>query len=206
MFADKFSKVENSDAVSFLEKLNPMLDGSSFSHLDVTILKHSLDFYSNCDFIEINDKNVYPPRILHLIHNTAGDNYHILDGTNEVLYQLNQTVPIQLNEDNIVTYVRFFFCYVRGKHGVFQIIDGVDDVHWKEEPAPNARKALGQMIEPLNLVAVTDSGEFALRASIIFKDSLFESSILVKKNGEVSLTNQEILVEDIPVLDDTFGH
>lgn len=206
MFADKFSKIENNDAVSFLEKLNPMLDGSPFSHLDVTILKHDLSFYSNCDFIEINDKHVHPARILHLIHNGSNDNYHILDGTNETLYELNKTVPIKLDENNIITYVRFFFSYVRGKHGVFQIIDSVDDINWKEEPAPNARKALGKMVEPLNLVAITDSGEFALRASIIFKDSLFESSIIVKKNGEISLTNQEILVEDIPILDDTFGH
>ena len=60
------------------------------------------------------------------------------------------------------------------------------------------------MIEPLR-VSSEDSESFTLKSSIIFKDSLFEADVIVKKDGQITLTRQEILVEDIPVLDDVFG-
>ena len=40
---------------------------------------------------------------------------------------------------------------------------------------------------------------------MVFKDSLFKSEVEVKPSGLVSLSNEELLVEDLPVLDDTFG-
>jgi hypothetical protein len=61
------------------------------------------------------------------------------------------------------------------------------------------------MVFPLTLKSEKQDDNFYLSASIIFKDSLFESDIMVSPQGDVSLSNQELLVEDIPVLDDTFG-
>ena len=40
---------------------------------------------------------------------------------------------------------------------------------------------------------------------MMFKDSLFKSDVTVQDNGVVSLQNEELLIEDMPVLDDTFG-
>jgi hypothetical protein len=40
---------------------------------------------------------------------------------------------------------------------------------------------------------------------MIFKDSLFRSTVQVAPDGMVSLTDEELVVEDMPVVDDLLG-
>lgn len=207
MFADSFQTIEHGEAAKILDQLNPLLDGALFDPAMVRILSHPLPFYNGYSLVEITDHDVNPPRSVSLIYKESdgGERISILNGKNEVIYNLNKTVPIFLNDENISLYVRFFFSYVRGRHGRFLIVENVDEINWKEEPAPAGRKALGKMIKPVALNSTDENGSYFLAASIVFKDSLFQSDITVDENGTVSLSNQELLVEDIPVIDDSFA-
>lgn len=201
MFTDSFTQIEHGDAAKILDLLNPLLDGAPFDAVMIRIISHDLPFYDGYSLVEVSDYDVNPPRQVSFIQKE--DEILILNGTNEPIYKLNEKLPILLNEDIVKTYIRFFFHYVRGRHGKFQITENIDDVDWREEPAPAGRKALSKMIQPLEMVSA-NAEEYQLRGSIIFKDSLFQSDIQVKKDGNVSLTNQELLVEDIPVVDENF--
>lgn len=209
MFDDSFTQIEHGDAAKILDHLNPLLDGSPFNPAGARILSHDLPFYQGYQLIEVTDYDVNPPRQVSLIYkdsNKDGSNaaeVHILNGTNEPIYTLNSAVPITLDEKLVFLYVRFFFHYTRGRFGRFVIVENVDEVDWKEEPAPAGKRALSKMIMPLTLKSYGE--ETQLTASVVFKDSLFETDITVKSNGEIVLSNQELLVEDIPVLDDTFA-
>lgn len=201
MFSDSFEQIEHGEAASILDKLNPALDGSSFDTATARILLHPLPFYKNCDLIEVSDHDESPARKVSLIRNNSEEKIEILNGTNEPIYHLNENGLLSLNSENVKTYVRFFFAYVRGRHSQFFVVENADEVSWREEPSPNARKALGKMIIPLTLDESNHDNGYQLKASIIFKDSLFESAIHVDPNGTVTLSNQELLVEDIPVID-----
>lgn len=205
MFADSFEQIEHGEAAKILDRLNPQLDGSPFDPAMARILSHSLPFYTNCSLIEVTDHDVNPPRKISMVRENNEGTIHILNGTNEPIYNLNQTIPFSLNAETVKLYTRFFFSYVRGRHGHFFVTENADEINWREEPAPNARKALGKMISPLSIESTDEAGTFHLKASIIFKDSLFESDVQVTKDGVVSLSNQELLVEDIPVIDDSFA-
>jgi hypothetical protein len=204
MFQDSFQLIEHGDAAKILDDLNPKLDGSPFDASVVRILSHPLPFYAGYDLVEVTDYDVNPPRKVSFIYK-AGENteLHILNGKNDPIYELNKKAPIQLDDKNIYIYVRFFFSYVRGRFGRFIIVENVDDIDWKEEPSPAGKKALAKMINPLTMKS--SDGQYLLSASIVFKDSLFEADISVQSDGTTALSNQELLVEDIPVLDDTFG-
>ena len=95
--------------------------------------------------------------------------------------------------------MKFFFHYVRGRHGRFTIVEHVDDINWKEAPISNTRKALNEMIKTVEIIGKSMDGNYKLSANMVFKDSLFKSTILIDKNGRVSLTDEEILVEAMPV-------
>ena len=73
------------------------------------------------------------------------------------------------------------------------------------EPPPNARKAIGSLIEPVTLNSVDADGIYHLAVRMIFKDSLFKSGVRVTPQGVVTMENEELVVEDIPVLDDVLG-
>jgi len=207
MFSDAYITIKDGEAAALIEKLNPLLDGASFDPMKAHILSHSLSFYNGYALCEVSDFGTVPVRSISFIYKESGDfeEIHILDGTNNPIYHLNKAVPLFLNETNVISYARFFFYYVRGRFGRFNIVENVDEINWREEPSPSGRKALSKMIQVLELEKnALEKTSFHMKCSIIFKDSLFESDITVEENGNVSLSNQEMLVEDIPVLDDSF--
>ena len=205
MFSDAYITIEDGAAAALIEGLNQKLDGSPFEAGNARLLSHSLPFYNGYSLCEISDFSNNPARVISFIYKEGhnSDDIYVLNGTNEPIYSLNKAVPVFLNQDNILTYARFFFYYVRGRFGRFNIVENVDEVNWREEPAPSGRKALSKMIQPLALKPENGDNKYHISSSIIFKDSLFESDIIIEDNGNVTMNNQEMLVEDIPVLDDS---
>lgn len=203
VFKDAFIKLDKLEVEDLLQHLNPAIDGSPYIAEQTTILSMNLSFYPNCRFLEISDHTTLPARKTSLILRDAG--VVVLDWTNGPIYKLNENVPIQLNENNVIEYVRFFFAFVRGRHGRFLIIETVDDIAWKDEPPPNARKAIGGLIEPISISKIDDEGTFHLSVRMMFKDSLMKAKLRVTSNGIITMDEEELVVEDIPVLDDITG-
>lgn len=203
MFQDSFEKLELADVATILDQVNPDLEGVQFDPVEATIMAVDMPFYKGYRFMEIADHAAMPPAQRFIIYK-PGD-HTVLNFTNEPIYALNKKAPITLNEENVADYVRFFFTYVRGRHGRFIITEYVDDIAWKEDPPPAARKAIGKMLIPVTLKEITPEGVFHMQACMMFKDSLFKSDIKITPAGNVSLSNEELLIEDMPVLDDVFG-
>ncbi len=204
MFEEAFEKLELDKIALVLDQVNPKLEGAQFDPVESTVLALDLAFYPGYQLLDIADHTNMPPKKRFVVY--AHDDVTVLDFTNEPIYALNERLPIMLDERNVKDYVRFFFSYVRGRHGRFIITEGVDEIAWKEDPPPAARKAISRMIEPVVLKSVDPvSGDYSLSACMMFKDSLFKSDVTVFKGGTVKLSNEELLIEDMPVLDDTFG-
>ncbi len=203
MFKDAFIKLDPVQAARMIERLNPHFD-VKFDPASSAVMIHNLSFYENHFLVEVSRHDQHPPLTRVAITNDKGD-VTVLNWTNEPIHKLNREVPVHLAEDSMLDYVRFFFTYVRGSHGRFLVIDSVDDIDWREEPAPAGRKALGKMIEPMTVKAREKDGTVVFSLSIVFKDSLFTAEAHLKPDGYLSLHNEELLVEDIPVADDLFG-
>lgn len=203
MFQDAFEKLELAEVATLLDKLNPQFDGAVFDPVETTIMAVNMPFYPGFRFLDIADHSVSPAQQRFVIY--SADKVVILDFTNEPIYKLNKDLPVQLNADNIFDYVRFFFTYVKGRHGRFLISETVDDINWKEEPPPASRKGFGKFLIPVTLKSTMEDGSYYMEATMIFKDSLFKSDIYVSPEGAVTLKDEELLIENIPVLDDVFG-
>lgn len=204
MFQDAFVKLGRDECETVLGEINPALKGGGFKSDSVTVLGQEISFYQGYRFLDIADHSQSPPHRRFVIHKPG--EVVVLDGTNEPIYKLNERAPIVLIDENIVDYAKFFFTHVRGRHGRFLIVESVDDVSWREEPPPGARKAMGKIVSPVALLGKDERGAFLLSACMIFKDSLFRTRIHVQPgNGIVSLSDEEIAIEDMPVTDDTLG-
>jgi hypothetical protein len=200
---DQFVKLDLLECETVLEEINPALKGSQFHPATVTILAQEPAFYPGYRFLDIADYET-TPNIRKFALYKPGD-VVVLNWTNEPLYALNERAPIVLDETTVAEYVRFFFTYVRGRHGRFIITESTEDVMWREEPPPAARKAISKMLEPLHITTRDGAGNFKLSARMMFRDSLFKTTVNVQANGQVNLSDEELLIEDMPVLDDTFG-
>ena len=76
-------------------------------------------------------------------------------------------------------------------------------LHTRAEVLENA-KAIGKMISPISM-SRPDQGGYQLVAQMIFKDSMFQAMIEIADDGQVKITEETLLIEDIPVIDDTLG-
>lgn len=203
MFRDAFVKLNPQEAANMLAEVGKKLDGSAFEASTATIVAHDLPFYPGYRFVDVANYQQAPAKHRYLVYK-SGD-ITVLDWTNEPIYALNSRVPVVLDDRNIFEYVRFFFTYVCGRHGRFLIAENVDDINWRDEPPPAARKAIGKMLTPLEIMSIDRDGTFNLAACLLFKDSLFKTNIHVKPNGLVSLSGEDLVIEDIPVRDDVLG-
>ena len=204
MYQEAFTKLELAEIATILDALNPKFDGTAFDPVETTILAQDVSFYPGYRLLDIADHAQMPPLRRFALYKSA-DDFIVLDFTNAPIYALNLKLPIKLTPENAIDYVRFFFTYVRGRHGRFIITEGVDDINWKDDPPPTARNAIGKMLMPVTIEEQGADGSFVMRACMVFKDSLFKSTIKCDAKGYVALSDEELMVEDIPVLDDTFG-
>lgn len=203
MFQEAFEKLELAEVATILDQTGPLFEGIHFDPVETIVMAVNVPFYPGYRLMDVADYSAMPPTRRYMIY--SNKTAAVLNFTNQPIYHLNAAVPIRLDESTVTDYVRFFFSFVRGRHGRFIICENIDDIHWKEDPPPAARKAIGKMIIPVTVKSRAGDGAFHLEATMVFKDSLFKSNIAVKADGTVTLGDEELLIEDMPVLDDTFG-
>lgn len=203
MFQDAFIRLEKEECADVLGEVNPALQGNDFDPGTVTMLGQELSFYPGYRFLDIADYEVMPHFRKFVIYK-PGD-ITVLDWTNKPVYELNDKVPLGLTDETVIEYVRFFFTYVRGPHGNFIVAETVDEIPWKEEPPPAARKAIGKVLQPIRLEGTNEDGSRLLSACLVFKETLYKTRIFVAKDGRITMSDEEIVIDDMPVLDDIFG-
>ncbi len=203
MFEEAFIRLDAQECETVLGDINPALEGGDFDSGSVTILGQELSFYPGYRFLDMADYEVTPHFRKFVIYKPGA--VIVLDWTNKPLYELNNKAPLELTKETIADYVRFFFTYVRGPHGKFSIIETVDDISWSEEPPPAARKSLGKMLQPVMINGKNGDNSFHLTACLMFKGTLYKASIFVTKDGRITVSDEEIIIDDMPVADDIFG-
>ena len=203
MFQDAFVKLEGQESDDVLAEINPAITGGNYNPATVTILAHNLSFYPGYKFLDIADYDCVPAFRKFAIYKQG--EVIVLDWTNKPIYELNERALSKLDEYSAADYIRFFFKYVRGKHGRFIVAETVDDINWAEEPPPAVRKAIGQLLSPVKTIEADKNGHFKLEACMVYKKSLYKMTLSLTDSGIVSIENEDFLIDDIPALDDTLA-
>ena len=195
---EDWQKLDAEKAARILSEINPHLEPVPFSQESTTVRRQALSFYKGYDICELTDLSAIPAIKKFAIYK-PGD-VRVINWTNQAIYETNDKAPITLTERTVLDYVRFFFSFVRGRHGRFMIIETIDDIKWQVEPPLQGRKVMQEMLEPLQVVGQDPDGTFTLEAFMVFKDSLFKTKIHVKADGLVSMSDEELKIEGMPVL------
>ena len=202
MFDEAFEKYDLDQVALILDELADDLKPAVFDPIATDIAHVPLSFYPGYHLLHIKSTDTQKGLERYCVYKRGS--YRILNYKNDVVYALNEMVPIKLLGVTVLDYVAFFLKFVKGPHGFFHLIQSVDDIAWREEPPMQARKSIADMITPLTLKKV-GSGEardtYFCAATVMFKDGLFTCDITVDPKGFVKIDNQELLIEDMPVYD-----
>lgn len=200
---EEWQKLDEAEKKPLIEEINAKVTPAPFDPGTAGLRRHRLDFYPEYDLYEISDHAVAQGLRKYALRKPG--NVVMLDWTNQPIYETNRAAPIRLTDLNVTDYLKFFFSYVRGRHGRFVIVEHVDEISWQIEPPPQGRKALQDMIAPVTLVARDADGTYHLECFMIFKDSLFKTKAQVQKDGLVTLSEEELKIEGMPVVEDKAG-
>ncbi len=205
MFDESFEKLEIDEIASILNAVNKQVEGSVFDPLETNILAISLPFYSGYRFLDIADHATNPPLQRFVFHKDDTREFKIVDWTYKTIYEINSEAHINIDDDNVLEYVRFFFSYVKGRHGRFIICESADNIDWKDEPPAEVKKKLNETLQILKIKKKNKENVYEIEAFMILKDTLFKTDIYVEPNGCVTISDHEIIIENIPLLDPILG-
>ncbi len=197
---EDWQKLDAKAAEGLLQEINPEIKPVSFNPEMTIIRRCRLPFYKDHVLLELTDLSHVTAARKYALHKSGDVN--IINWTNQPIYRVNEEAPVRLTEENVSAYVKFFFNYVRGRHGRFIVIETIDDIRWQVEPPAQGRKAMQEMLECVTLVGQDPDGTFHLDAFMVFKDSLFKTKVHVQRNGQVSMSSEELKVEGMPILQD----
>ena len=200
-----FQKLDSKKSEKILTNLNASIAAGPFGFETTSIIARQYSFYPGYTYIEIADHMSNPPREIHAVQNDENGELTILDWTNKPIYDLNVSVPIELEDDNIRDYIRFFFANTRGRHGQMKVIENVDDISWQEEPPPAARKAVSKLIEPIRVLETSGNEPVQAKVCFLHKDSIFKARVSIDAQGRVEISDEDLTLEEIPVYDDVLG-
>ncbi len=203
MFQEAFYKVEGTEAGKVLAEVNPHFSDISFDPGNTTLLAYDLPFYPQHRLMEITQASGTPRARRHFVH--APGRTTVLNWTSEPIYRLNREAPLVLTRETAPVYTRFFLGYVRGRNNRFRIAESVSDIPWREDPPVAVRKAVGRMIQPVQLISAGKSMPYDLFACMVHGASLYRATITLQTDGSVTFSDEECLVDDMPVRDEVLA-
>jgi len=197
---DSYRKLDSKKAAKVLSRLTDLLDMPPFSPDTTVVFSRPLSFLPHWSLVEAADGTSLPERRI-----VALD-----DGKRAVVVDYGAALPaeiastFQVNHDTVCDYVRFYLTYARSGADRFILVENIDDMPWRDDMGPSARKSLGKQVIPLTLVTY-DGQDCTLKASLLFRNTLFEATIKVTEKGKVTVKRDSKIAEDLSVFDVATG-
>jgi hypothetical protein len=134
------------------------------------------------------------------------DAIFILNWTNGPIYQLNDLQLFRFSKSPR-TYIRCFFHLVRGELGRFIVLEDGDDVAervaWdpdqSETEIEKRRIEVEELVRPLERLSINAAGELVFSATVLFKNALFKTDVVIDPSSQLRLENEDLLLEELPV-------
>lgn len=197
-----YEKIEGSKAAKYIERLNKVRSGSAFDATHTALYVRNLPFAPGWHLAEFSDAFALPEKKAIALDN--GHECLPVSYEPEFASAFIRSAGVTLNTGTAAEYLRFWFEYVRVQAERFLLVESIDDMPWREEPTPQARKALGKSITAL---AFESGGPdtFVFKASVLFRDALFTCLVEVGVNGNVAITHRNLVADGLTVTDPLTG-
>jgi len=182
--------------------MNAAWTGSAFDPEKTVVFARPVPFLSGWQLVDVSDATALPEKKCVGLDN--GDACVPLQYDAAFVQEFCRAQDLRLDRHTADDYIRFWLEYVRTGTDKFLLIETVDDLPWREEPTPQARKSLAKTIVPLTL---TDSSPslFHFQACLLFRDALMDCGLELTYDGKITITRREVIAEDLTVTDPFTG-
>lgn len=116
-----------------------------------------------------------------------------LVGEADIIHQMNQKCSINLHEENVIDYLRFFCFFTRHAEQPFYIAISPDDPMVSVEDENTASDHLFEVFSPPKVIGKNRNGDFVCLVTVVYDGGCFQVEFAVALNGLVSVIEEEQL-------------
>ena len=171
-----------------------------------------LPFYTDHFLVDVTLHGVAGVERALLLHGRS-DTYW-LDGQARPIHMVNALEEIELTENTVLDYVRYFLFAMRGDQGAFVLIESPDEITAIDATTstgtttgPASLESLRALWVPLRLDGRTQDGRLGVQATVAYAEGLYASTFAVQVDGEIEMRDDRPLAQlegfqapDCPIL------
>lgn len=179
-----------------IESLNPIDWKYEATPADTQVWWSTLPWHKSVVLVRLRDPKWEPKNlfIYYLMHEAQ---LYRLNGTSPPIHEVNAKASIDLNERNVLDYLRFFCFFVRGEEGPFYIAESLDDPMIPKHT--DSLSAIEGIIRPATFEGLNAEGHFLCNAVVYYSNNLFIADFAVQRTGLVEMLSDEPVAGDLPV-------
>lgn len=136
-----------------------------------------------------------PASQLHAL--VRGDEVFLLDGTAAPLQAVNRLEALRLDAATVIDYLAFFLDYAPGRGEAFRLVGTIDEVPFDGQATAEDRRKVAGLLQPLRVTGET-AELFRLEGTVLFRQALFATSFVVRRDGAVNTMGEQLLLDDVP--------
>ncbi|MCB9963680.1 MAG: hypothetical protein H6855_06345 [Rhodospirillales bacterium] len=199
MYQDEanWNAVEGEEKAGFLDQINPIGGKHKVSPQTTQVHWRSLPFYNGLAMIRVVD-SLWPNKKLRIYYLTEQGNLYRLNGTSPPIHEVNAKGFINVTEENVLEYLRFFCFFVRGEEGPFLISEDINDPLLPEMDQAT-RNAFENVLRPASYEGRDEKGNFRCDAIVFYSNALFIANFSIEPTGMIQMLDDEPVLPDIPV-------
>jgi hypothetical protein len=196
--SERWNFVEGEAQAGIISKLNKEQNRYVLNSNTCRVVWRTLPFYAGATLVRVIDLSWRPLGLTSYFLGFRGQ-YRRVDGTRQLITFLNTNIPIRLNSQNVIDYLKFYCFFVRYRGRPFILVETVDDIGQCIPPlSPEQISSVKSALYPV-MLHNPDGPEFRLSGIIRYNDMLFETKFTVSPNGQVSINEDHILGVLLPV-------
>lgn len=122
-----------------------------------------------------------------------GESFFYMDGADTALRQMVAMGELELNEETILPYLNFYYCYVRLPEGEVIILKNAEEAPNIDLYDEERREALDVIPDSVQIERDAATGGFIVLAPALYDSSPMQVLITVSADGQVSTSPKRML-------------
>jgi hypothetical protein len=197
--ASEESKVTtDAQLLQHIAQVDPV-HADTMSRAPAVFTTQELSFYKKYRLVKVEVRLPERPLVFWYADDGAQAVNLLKDGA-QAIYRMNEKEALALNAAQVPEYLKFFVAYTEG--GKRKVVERDEDISWLRTISTNQALAdkKAEAVSKLKPVRVSPMNMgFEAVALVKAGKQLLELTCVVRKNGQVDVLNEQVVMENLPV-------
>ena len=190
-----WQRLDRDTTIQVIDNVKSEANAGMFSHGTSEVQRARLTFYKTYSVYKVTNFASLPSFTFQYL--SDGTFFHHLDGTEEAIYKVNDKGDLNLDSNNVMEYLTFFFGSVGDEDGDITVINNPNDMPLLDSLDPAAYDAVFNQHKPPEIHYDGGFDAFEIEANLYKDSQLVRAKIEVNTKGRVKIKSQKMVMQGV---------